>query len=88
MALGALAAIRQRGLSVPADISVIGYDNSPIAQSRYLAITSIDDRSDVVGAAAGRALLDRIDDPTSEPRRTLVEPTLVIRATTAPAPRR
>ncbi len=63
MALGALAAIRARGLRVPADISVIGYDNSPLAQSRYLAITSIDDRSDVVGAAAGRALLDRLDDP-------------------------
>ena len=82
MALGALAAIRQRGLSVPTDISVIGYDNSPMAQSRYLDITSIDDRSDVVGAAAGRALLDRIDDPTSKPRQTLVQPTLVVRATT------
>jgi DNA-binding LacI/PurR family transcriptional regulator len=82
MALGAFAAIRQRGLTVPADVSVIGYDNSPLAQSRYLAITSIDDRSDVVGAAAGRALLDRMDDPTSKPRQTLVQPTLVIRTTT------
>ena len=82
MAIGAFAAIRQRGLTVPTDISVIGYDNSPIAQSRYLAITSIDDRSDVVGAAAGRALLDRMDDPTSKPRQTLVQPTLVVRTTT------
>jgi DNA-binding LacI/PurR family transcriptional regulator len=85
MALGALAAIRQRGLTVPTDISVIGYDNSPLAQSRYLAITSIDDRSDVVGAAAGRALLDRLGDPTSEPRQTLVQPTLVVRTTTTRA---
>jgi len=85
MALGALAAIRQRGLTVPTDISVIGYDNSPIAQSRYLAFTSIDDRSDVVGAAAGRALLERLDDPASKPRQTLVQPTLVIRTTTARA---
>lgn len=85
MALGALAAIRQRGLTIPGDISVIGYDNSPMARSRYLNITSIDDRSDVVGAAAGRALLDRIDDPTGKPRQTLVQPTLVIRSTTARA---
>src|SRR6478672_6419757 len=83
MAIGAFAAIRQRGLTVPTDISVIGYDNSPIAQSRYLAITSIDDRSDVVGAAAGRALLDRFNDPGSKPRQTLVQPTLAIRATTS-----
>jgi len=86
MALGALAAIRSRDLRVPADSSVLGYDNSPLAQSRYLAITSIDDSSDVVGAAAGRALLDRIDNPDREPQRTLVEPTLVVRSTTAPPP--
>ena len=87
MALGALAAIRSRDLQVPADISVLGYDNSPIAQSRYLAITSIDDSSNIVGAAAGRALLDRIDDPDREPLQTLVEPTLVVRSTTGPPPR-
>ncbi len=86
MALGALAAIRAHGRSAPADVSVIGYDNSPLAQSRFLAITSIDDRSEVVGAATGRALLDRFDDPGIEPRRTLIEPTLVVRTTTARPP--
>jgi len=86
MALGALAAIRTRGLRVPADISVIGYDNSPLAHYRYLEITSVDDRSDVVGAAAGRALLGRLDDPTGQPQRTLVEPALVVRTTTGPPP--
>ena len=85
MALGAMAAIREHGRSVPADISVIGYDNSPLARSRYLDITSIEDRSDVVGAAAGRALLDRFDDPAITPRRTLIEPSLVVRSTTAAA---
>lgn len=84
MALGALAAIAQRGLTVPDDISLIGYDNSPLARSRYLAITSIDDRSEVVGAAAGRALLARFYDPTITPRQTLIEPRLVVRSTTAP----
>jgi DNA-binding LacI/PurR family transcriptional regulator len=84
MALGALAAIRARGLSVPADVSLIGYDNSPLAQSRYLEITSIDDRSETVGAAAGRALLSRIQNPATEAQRTLIEPALVVRATTAP----
>jgi len=85
MALGAMAAIRQNGLSVPKDISLIGYDDSPIARSRYLDITSIDDRSDMVGVTAGRALLDRFDDPAIEPRRTLIEPRLVVRNTTAQA---
>ena len=85
MALGALAAIRHRGLGVHTDVSVIGYDNSPIARSRYLEITSIDDRSDIVGATAGRALLERFDDPSDKPRKTLIEPTLIVRATTSRA---
>ena len=64
---------------------MIGYDNSPMARSRYLDITSIDDRSEVVGAAAGRALLARFDDPDITPRQTLIEPSLVVRTTTSRA---
>ena len=85
MALGALAAIRERGLAVPGDVSVVGYDNSPLAQSRYLALTSVDDRSSTVGASAARALLARIEDPAAAPVHTLVEPELIIRGTAGPA---
>lgn len=84
MALGAFAAIKARGLSVPGDVSVIGYDNSPLAKSRYLDLTSIDNRSDVVGMDAARRLLARLEDSELEPERTLIEPTLVLRSTTAP----
>ncbi|MFJ5958396.1 LacI family DNA-binding transcriptional regulator [Paenarthrobacter sp. NPDC092416] len=83
MALGAFAAIKARGLSVPSDISVIGYDNSPLAKSRYLDLTSVDNRSDIVGVDAAHRLLARIEDPTLEPERKLIEPTLVLRSTTA-----
>lgn len=83
MALGAFAAIKARGLSVPHDISVIGYDNSPLAKSRFLDLTSIDNRSDLVGVDAARRLLARIDDATLEPERKLIEPTLVLRGTTS-----
>jgi DNA-binding LacI/PurR family transcriptional regulator len=84
MALGAFAAIKARGLSVPADVSVIGYDNSPLAKSRFLDLTSIDNRSDIVGADSARRLLARIADPTLAPERKLIEPTLALRGTTAP----
>jgi DNA-binding LacI/PurR family transcriptional regulator len=83
MAVGALAAIKSRGLSVPHDISILGYDNSPMAQSRYLDISSIDDKSEEIGMLTARALLSRIEDQTREPMRTLVQPTLVSRGTTA-----
>ena len=84
MALGAMAAIREHGRSVPLDVSVIGYDNTPLAQSRYLSLTTIDDQSSSVGAAAAHALLNRLDDPQATPVYTLIPPDLVIRATTAP----
>jgi DNA-binding LacI/PurR family transcriptional regulator len=83
MAVGALAAIRSRGLAVPQHVSVIGYDNSPLAQSRYLDLTSVDDRSEDVGADVARALLARIEDPDTEPRRTLITPSVIARSTTA-----
>lgn len=83
MALGALGALRVRGISVPAQVSVIGYDNSSLAKSRYLGLTSVDNRSDLVGAAAAKALLARIGSGAGGPRRKLIEPELVVRGTTA-----
>jgi DNA-binding LacI/PurR family transcriptional regulator len=87
MAVGAFAAIKARGLRVPGDISVVGYDNSPLAKSRYLNITSVDNRSDVVGTDVAHRLLARIEDPAMKPRRTLIDPVLVVRNTTARVPR-
>lgn len=88
MLLGALAALRERRLAIPDDVSVVGYDNSPLAASRYLALTTIDDRSVEVGIHAARALLARREDPTRTPTRTLLSPRLVHRASTAaPRPR-
>jgi DNA-binding LacI/PurR family transcriptional regulator len=84
MALGALGAIKARGLAVPADISVIGYDNSTLAKSRYLELTSVDNRSDVVGVDVAKTLLARVQDAGLGPQRTLIEPALVVRSTTAP----
>jgi len=83
MALGAFAALKARGLSVPDDVSVIGYDNSPLAKSRYLDLTSIDNRSDLVGVDAAHRLLARIEDPALLPERKLIEPALVLRGTTS-----
>ena len=83
MALGALGATKARGLAVPADISVIGYDNSPLAKSRYLELTSVDNRSDLVGVEVAHALLARIQNPAGSPQRRLIEPALAVRGTTA-----
>ncbi|MFZ7086677.1 LacI family DNA-binding transcriptional regulator [Curtobacterium sp. RRHDQ10] len=84
MALGALSVLAERGLRVPDDVSVVGYDDTPFAAARFIDLTSVDDRSTDIGRAAGATLLARIADHTREPTETLVAPTLVVRGSTAP----
>lgn len=84
MALGALSELAARGLRVPEDVSVMGYDDTPLAASRYVGLTSIDDRSVDIGRGAGERLLARIADPGLPAVEVLVEPRLVARRTTAP----
>jgi len=84
MALGALAALKEHDLSVPGDVSLVGYDDSPLAQSRFIDLTSVDDKSREVGQAAGRALLARIDDPDRPVEHLLISPALVVRGSSGP----
>lgn len=84
MAFGAAGAARDRGRNIPGDLSLIGYDNSPLASANLLRLTTIDDRSGQVGIEAAKALLARVTDPTAPPRTVLVGPELVLRESTAP----
>jgi len=83
MAIGALGAARELGLAVPTDLSVVGYDNTALAQTRLLDLTTIDDDSFGVGREAGKLLRARIvsEEPV-DVQRTL-RPSLVVRGTTA-----
>lgn len=100
MALGALGAARQLRRRVPEDLSIMGYDNTPLARTRLVDLTTIDDNSFAVGIEAGRLLLDRMNDADARTgaragatsdgharatHRTL-EPDLILRGTTGPAP--
>lgn len=86
-AIGVLGAARERGLRVPEDLSVVGYDNTPLAQSRLVSLTTIDDNSIGVGHNAAYLLLNKLGAKKSysDVEHTLV-PQLVERSTTA-APR-
>lgn len=85
-ALGVLDAAAEAGVDVPSKLSVIGYDNTPLAALRRIALSSIDQAAGDIGAAAARALLARIERPDRRARRIVIPPVLVARATTGPAP--
>ncbi|WP_244304432.1 LacI family DNA-binding transcriptional regulator [Leucobacter viscericola] len=85
MAVGVIGAARAAGVVCPADLSVVGYDDSPLAAYELVSLTTISGDSRELGEAAGRALVAMIEgaDP---PRSRSFAPRLVERASTAAVP--
>jgi DNA-binding LacI/PurR family transcriptional regulator len=81
MAFGALKAIRNKGMRVPEDISVIGFDDHDIAQ--YIGLTTVSQAPQFEGQVAAAAAIAEVADPTLEPKHIVVPLSLVVRETTA-----
>jgi DNA-binding LacI/PurR family transcriptional regulator len=79
-AMGVLEAAQDLGLVVPQDLSIIGYDDIEIAE--YLGLTTMHQRLFESGQEAVRLLLDIIDNPSTEPVRSVLLPELIVRNTT------
>jgi len=81
MAFGALKAIRKKGMRVPEDISVIGFDDHDIAQ--YIGLTTVAQPPQFEGQVAAAAAIAEIANPTLERRNIVVPLSLMVRETTA-----
>lgn len=80
MALGALSAIREEGLSVPGDVAVAGFDDIPMARYAHPALTSVHVDIADLGRRAVTRLFDAIRAPNAAPPdRELISTTLVLR---------
>ena len=77
--LGALSAIVVRGLSVPEDVALVGYDDIPWAMALNPPPTVVDQPGYEMGRRAARTLLDRIVDPTRSPTTATLQPKLIVR---------
>lgn len=85
VALGAIGALRQAGLRVPDDVSVVGFDDIPLAAYFDPSLTTVRLPAHELGMAAGEALLDVIYGRVA-PLRTLLATQLIVRSSTAPRP--
>lgn len=84
IALGALDAARGRGVAVPDELSVVGFDDIPLARWESFRLTTVRQDLHELAATAARTLLRRIEG-AREPAEQVVFPTALIeRATTAP----
>lgn len=86
MALGAIDAARARGLDVPADISVVGFDDLPQAAQSYPGLTTVRQPMHDMGQKAARALLSLIEGQRLLMEHMEVGTELVVRNSTAPPP--
>ena len=85
LAAAALGAARERGIDVPGDLSITGFDDSPLAALASPPLTSVRIDYAQFGEAAAAALLAAIAGEPVPPFRG-APPELVVRASTAPPP--
>ncbi|MFV0137562.1 LacI family DNA-binding transcriptional regulator [Streptomyces sp. HMX87] len=85
LALGAVRAARRRGLRVPDDVSVVGYDDSAFMTCTEPPLTTVRQPIEAMGRAAVELLASQIQGSDVPHRELLFEPELVVRASTAQA---
>lgn len=84
LAARAMQAAWNRGLRVPADLSVVGYNNDPWTQLLPTPLTTVGQPREGIGERAAQIALDRTP-AVEHPARVALRPALVVRASTAPA---
>lgn len=82
-ALGVHRAAHELGLRIPADLSLVGYNNTAIAALTPVQLTSVDQAGHTMGAAAAKMLVERIEGHRDRAVQTSMTPRLVVRASTA-----
>lgn len=85
-AIGAIRALQEDGLRVPQDVSVMGFDDIPGAAFQTPSLTTVQQPLNRMGEVAATVLLERIDGNKEYPSEIAIEPTLVVRESTAKAP--
>ncbi|MGA4842392.1 LacI family DNA-binding transcriptional regulator [Streptomyces sp. G45] len=87
MALGAVRAARERGLGVPDEVSVVGFDDSVLIAFTDPPLTTVRKPVPAMGQAAVRTLLEEIGGTPAPQSEFVFMPELVVRGSTAASPR-
>jgi DNA-binding LacI/PurR family transcriptional regulator len=85
MAIGVIGELRDHGIRVPADISVTGFDNIDLAAYCCPPLTTVDIPRRQIGDIVFQSLAGAERESAQAGRELLIDPTLTIRDSTAPA---
>jgi DNA-binding LacI/PurR family transcriptional regulator len=86
-AVGALRELRERGIRVPQDMSVTGFDNIKLSEFCYPALTTVHIPRERIGHIVCDRLLQNPDHPAGPDHEIVIDPELVVRDSSGPAPR-
>jgi len=86
MAAGALSVLAAAGRRVPADVAVVGFDDSPVATSTTPQLTSVRQPIEEMGHEMARLLIDAVEASDPVPRRVILATELIRRASSAGRP--
>ncbi|MEU9660606.1 LacI family DNA-binding transcriptional regulator [Streptomyces chartreusis] len=86
-AMGLLMSLTRSGVEVPRDMSVVGYDDSHLSHLMPIGLTTVRQDAVLLAEHAVRFAVERLEDPELKPREAVLDPKLVVRGTSGPAPR-
>ncbi len=87
MAIGAMAAAFREGLTLPADLSIVGFDDSPVASSLWPQLTTVRQPVIEMADAATEMLIAELRNPASgagRPRARLLSYEIIVRESAQP----
>ena len=78
-ALETMAVAKSMGISIPGDVSIVGFDNVPESALAEPSLTTVEQPLQEMGAEAVRLVIDLIDNPSGPPARVVLPTRLVVR---------
>ncbi len=87
-AIGLIDNLRRNSIGVPGELSIVGYDDSPVARLGHVDLTTVSQNTRALTEHAIATIADRFEGARDDDREVIVAPRLAVRSTTAaPAPR-
>ena len=85
-AMGLVDTLVRASVGIPGDISVVGYDYSPVARLAHIDLTTVSQNTPELTEHAVTALIERLENNRTDHREVVIAPRLVVRGTTGPPP--
>ena len=84
LALGFMDYCGSNGIRIPQDISIVSFDDIAYSRLNQIQLTTVSQHVAEMSSSAANLMYQLLTEPPKEPKRIIIEPTLIVRNTTAP----